>query len=124
MASTQPTGPREVGKSWERLGKVGRGSDPLPAARCLAQIHAAERQVGQASLRRSRGLRDTLGGPGDLKEAASGHHNTLPQAPGTFRALWEGPGTFRKQRQVIKNDSKMIEIMKIVENGLRWVEMG
>ena len=64
-----------------------------------------------------------LGGSWDLPEAASDHHNTILKGPGTFRAISEGPGTFRKQRQTTGKESKMTEIMKIVENGPIWLEM-
>ena len=66
---------------------------------------------------------DSLGGAWALPEAASDHHNTFLYGPGTFRGVSEGPGTFRKQRQTIENDSKMMEIMKIIENGLILIEM-
>ena len=35
----------------------------------------------------------------------------------------EGPGTFWEQHQTVGIDSKIIEIMKIIENGLIWFEM-
>ena len=89
------------------------------------------RPVGQDTLRGSRDLRDSLGGSWDLPEATSDHHNTFSEDPGTFRqgpgtlrALSEGPGTFRKQRRTIENDSKITEIMKMIENGFILLEMG
>ena len=39
-------------------------------------------------------------------------------------ALSEGPGTFREQHQTSRINTKMIEILKIVENGPIWLEMG
>ena len=80
-------------------------------------------QLGR-TLSEGPGLQDTARGSWDLPEAASDQHDIVSQGPGTFRAVSEGPGTFRKQRQTIENDSKMTEIMKIVENGLILVEMG
>ena len=76
------------------------------------------------TLRGSRGLQDNARGSWDLPEAASNHHETVLKDLGTFRALSEGPGTFREQRQTSENDSAMIEIMKIVKNGLIWLGLG
>ena len=109
---------RQVATSCDKSRQVATSCDKL-------------RPVGQDSLRgsrgiqvtfgRSRGIQDTLGGSWDLRETALDHHKTLSQGPGAFRALSEGPGTFRKQRQTIGNDSKMTEIMKIVE---KWIQNG
>jgi len=82
------------------------------------------RPVGQDNRTEFQDLQDTLGGSWDLPEATSDHHNAVSQGSGTFRALSEGPGTFREQRQTTGNDSKMTEIMKIVGNELRRLEMG
>ena len=133
-ASTPPIGPREVGKSserlgkvrrvWERLGGVGRGSDPAPRRPmpCPNPCSRATSWAGQSQKvpgpsRHSRRVR----GP-------SGSSIRLPQhtstGSGDLQALSEGPGTFRKQRQTTGFDAKMTEIMKIVGNGLRRLEMG
>ena len=38
-------------------------------------------------------------------------------------ALSEGPETLREQHQTNRNNTKMIEILKIAENGPIWLEM-
>ena len=90
------------------------------------------RPVGQDTLTGSWDRQGTLAGScWDFREAASQHHNAVSQGsgtfgrgPGTFSAVSEGSGTFRDQRQTTGIDAKMTEIMKIVENGLRRLEMG
>ena len=39
-------------------------------------------------------------------------------------ALSEGSGTFREQHRTTRSNTKMVEILKIVENGPIWLEMG
>ena len=65
-------------------------------------------------------------GPGTfrkLHQTTIIHHNIVSQSPGTFRAVSEGHGTFREQHQTTGKETKMIEIMEIVENEFIWLEM-
>ena len=57
-----------------------------------------------------------------------GLHPTTGLAPDDWAfhpttALSEGPGTFREQHQTTRVNTKMIEILTIIETGPKWVEM-
>ena len=61
-----------------------------------------------------------------LRQLRNLKYPPIPSAVERARSagLSEGPGSCREQRQTTGDDSKITEIKKIIENRLRWFEMG
>ena len=112
-----------VPTSSDKSGQVATSSDKLRQVATSSDLSRVVPTSWAGHPQRIPDTQDTARGSWDLPEAASDQHNTVSQGPGTFRAVSEGPGTFRKQRQTIGIDTKMTEIMKIIQNGPIWLEM-